>query len=530
MDPKGPRASEAPVAEALKHLTEVSLALSTERDHQALLGLILTKARDLADCDAGSLYLVEREPKECLRFVLAQNDSVHVPFKASEMPLDKRSLAGYVALTGEILNLEDAYRLPPTAPYHFNRVFDEKVGYVTRSMLVLPMSNHRGEITGVIQLINRKRDATARITSREAADAHVVGFDGHLTELLRAVASMAAVAIDNATLIQNIQALFEGFVKASVTAIEQRDPTTSGHSSRVAILTVGLAELVDRTSDGPFRDVRFSREHLKELRYASILHDFGKVGVREQVLVKAKKLYPQDLERVLTRLEMARLYKEREILHRKVALFEGGAKGGDPRLAELEAQLAALVQELDAYREVVLKANEPTVLPEGEFSVLQQIARSSFSDLRGADRPLLEPEEVRILSIRKGTLTEEERLEIESHVTHTFNFLSQIPWTPELKGVPEIAYGHHEKLNGRGYPRGVAAALIPVQPRMMSVSDIFDALSASDRPYKRAVPVEKTLDILQMEAKEGMLDLDLVRLFIEGKIYEKTLHLRNVAG
>ncbi len=514
--------------EALKLLTEVSIALSAERDHQALLNLILAKARDLADCDAGSLYLVEHEPQESLRFVLAQNDSVAVPFTASVMPLDKKSLAGYVALTGEIVNLDDAYHLPQGAPYNFNKAFDDQVGYVTRSMLVLPMRNHRGEVTGVLQLINRKSDELARITSRELADAFVIPFDAPIVELLRAVASMAAVAIDNATLIKDIEMLFEGFVKASVTAIEQRDPTTSGHSLRVSILTTELASIASRTTEGRFAHVQFSDRQMKELRYAALLHDFGKVGVREEVLVKAKKLYPQDLERILTRLEIARLCKEREALERKIALLEAGARRGDQSLRAIDDEIAENASRLSAFKDVVLRANEPSVLPEGDFSALQELAEMTFSDCRNEPRPLLEKDEVRILSLRRGTLTDEERIEIESHVTHSFEFLSKIPWTPELKEIPAIAYAHHEKLNGKGYPRRLTANDIPIQSRMMAIADIFDALSASDRPYKRAVPIDKTLSILEAEAKDGMLDADLVKLFIEGKVYEKTLHLRNV--
>lgn len=516
------------LSEAVEHLTEVSLALSAERDHQALLSLILTRAREMADCDAGSLYLVEREEPARLRFVLAQNDSVSLPFKAGEIPLDRTSVAGYVALTGQVLNLPDAYDLPPDAPYTLNRAFDEKAGYVTRSMLVLPMRNHRGDVTGVLQLINRRRDRAEKILTSARADRYIIPFEGPVVGLLQALASMAAVAIDNNTLIQSIQGLFEGFVSASVKAIEQRDPTTSGHSTRVSLLSVGLAQLVDRLDSGPYRDIRFTADQLKELRYASILHDFGKVGVREQVLVKAKKLYPGELERVLTRLDTARLCKEREFLSKKVTRVQSGASSEE--LEALDAQLALALAEIEAFRAVVLKANEPTVLPEGEFSALQEIARLAFLDVAGVNRPFLEPGEVQILSLRKGTLTEEERLEIESHVTHTYQFLSEIPWTPELRGVPAIAYGHHEKLNGCGYPRKLGAPDIPIQARMMSVSDIFDALSASDRPYKRAVPVDRTLDILRAEAKEGMLDTGLVELFIEGKVYESTLHLRLGSG
>ncbi len=523
-----PKRELALATEALKLLTEVSIALSAERDHQTLLNLILSKARDLADCDAGSLYLVEHEPKECLRFVLAQNDSVAAPFTASVMPLDRKSLAGYVALTGETINLEDAYSLPPGAPYGFNKAFDDQIGYVTRSMLVLPMRNHRGEVTGVLQLINRKNDEPARITGRESADAFVIPFDAPVVDLLRAVASMAAVAIDNATLIKNIETLFEGFVKASVTAIEQRDPTTSGHSLRVSILTTELARAVNRSDEGPFATVEFTEKQIKELRYASLLHDFGKVGVREQVLVKAKKLYPQDLERILTRMEMARVCGEREELHREVELLKSGSGGDASLISSLEEEIARKDDELRSFENVVLRANEPSVLPEGDFSALQKIAAEAFPASRGERKPLLEPEEVRVLSLRRGTLTDEERLEIESHVTHSFRFLSEIPWTPELKEIPSIAYAHHEKLNGKGYPRRLTAPDIPIQSRMMAIADIFDALSASDRPYKRAVPIDKTLAILEAEAQDGMLDDGLVKLFIQCKVYEKTLHLRNV--
>jgi HD-GYP domain-containing protein (c-di-GMP phosphodiesterase class II) len=514
-----------PLAEALQKLTEVSLAISSERDHEALLGLILTKARELSTCDAGSLYLVDAE-QSILRFVQAQNSSVELPFRSAQLPLDDRSLAGYVALTGQVLNLEDAYRLPEGAPYRINRSFDQQTGYVTRSVLVLPMRNHRGDVIGVLQLINRKREAGDRIHGCRDADNTVIGFDPPVVELMKAFASLAAVAIDNNNLIHSIRNLFEGFVKASVTAIEQRDPTTSGHSSRVSILTVGIAELVDRSDAPLFRDISFSREQMRELRYASILHDFGKVGVREQVLVKAKKLYEGDLERVITRLELARLLKEREVLRHKVRLWEAGVRGEDARLGDLDRQLEEYLRRLESYREVILRSNEPTVLPEGEFSVLQEIAGSTFTDQGGEDLPLLLPEEARVLSIRKGSLTEEERQQVESHVTHTYHFLNEIPWTPELKGVPTLAFGHHEKLNGHGYPRGVAAPEIPIQTRMMTVADIFDALSAADRPYKRAVTIEKTLDILQMEAKDGMLDRTLVDLFIQGRVYEQTLHLR----
>lgn len=508
----------------LDQLTEVSLALSSEHNYRRLLALILSRALLLSGCDAGSLYLVipeEEGPPQRLLFAAVQNDSVSIPFKETELYISTSSLAGYVATTGETLTIDDSYEIPPYAPYRFNRAYDEEIGYRTMSQLVLPMTNPRDEITGVLQLINRKHNPSARLLAPEDFEREVLPFDEASTRLMKTVASLAAVAIDNNRLYENIQKLFEGFVRASVTAIEQRDPTTSGHSFRVATLTVELAEVVDRTETGPLAPYGFTAEQLRELRYASLLHDFGKVGVREHVLVKAKKLYPFELERILARLEMARLYAEREALLRKVDLL----MRRDPQpaaLEEMEAALQLALRDIDRVEEVLLRSNEPTVLPEGDFSALQAIALATFRDRHGGEHPILEPAEAAVLSIRKGSLSEEERLEIESHVTHTFEFLKKIPWTPELKGVPGIAYGHHEKLNGRGYPRRVTSEAIPIQSRMMTVSDIFDALSASDRPYKKAVPPDKALDILKLEVKDGMLDPVLVDLFIDAKVYEKT--------
>lgn len=513
----------------LDQLTEVAIALSTERDYPRLMQLILSRAILLSGCDAGSLYLLitdaEGKPSKLL-FVAAQNNSVTVPFRLMELPVSPASLAGYVATTGETLLIDDAYAIPREAPYRHNRAYDDQTGYRTRSQLVLPMTNHKGQITGVLQLINKKRDPSLPLQTTEDVAAQVIPFDPETTRLMKAVGSLAAVAIDNYRLYESIERLFEGFVQASVTAIEQRDPTTSGHSLRVSILTVDLAEKVSRVETGPYAGQRFTEDQFRELRYAAILHDFGKVGVREQVLVKAKKLYPFELERVLTRFELARLYHERDLLMRKAAILTEGGPDAPRKLEELDRQLAAGLADLEQTLEVILRSNEPTVLPEGDFSALQKILGYSFTDRHGDCHSLLEPEEVSVLSIRKGSLSEDERLQIESHVTHTYNFLKQIPWTPELRGVPDIAYGHHEKLNGRGYPRQITGEAIPVQSKIMTVPDIFDALSAADRPYKKAVPVEKALDILQLEAGDGLLDRNLVDLFIDAKVYEKTLHLR----
>jgi hypothetical protein len=284
----------------LVELSRIGVALSTERDLLTLLEMILSQARRITSSDAGSLYLVERgddgQPRE-LRFKFAQNFTLpDLPLTAFAVPFDHTSLAGYAASTGAPLVLPDVYLLDADAPYQLNRSFDEKFGYRTKSMLVIPMRSHRDEVIGVLQLINRKRSADVRLTSAEIVEEEVVPYDDWSVEMVSALASQAGVAIENSLLYEDIERLFEGFVTAAVTAIEQRDPTTSGHSARVATLTVGLAEAVDRSGAGPYRSLRFSRTELREIRYAGLLHDFGKVSVREHVLVKEKKLYPWDLD------------------------------------------------------------------------------------------------------------------------------------------------------------------------------------------------------------------------------------------
>jgi HD-GYP domain-containing protein (c-di-GMP phosphodiesterase class II) len=513
----------------LQEISEIGAALSTVRDHPVLLSMILGKARELSRADAGSLYLLDEvKGQKVLRWKLAQNDSIDVEaFEETVLPATRKSLAGYVAMTGETLVIPDAYNLPPEAEYEINRSFDEKNGYLTKSLLVFPMTNHAGDVIGVLQLINRRRrGAPARLNAKNATE-NVIPFDSDTADMMRALASQAAVAVENNLLYESIERLFEGFVTAAVTAIEQRDPTTSGHSFRVADLTVELARVIDRVDFGPYRDVRFSPEQVREVRYASLLHDFGKVGVREQVLIKEKKLYPQQLENIRGRFEFVMKSIESEANRRKVDyLLANGRDGFEQFEAELDAQTNETIGKLQKDFAFIAQSNEPTVLPEGEFQYLLQLAARDYLDIRGEKRLLVEGEEARILSIRKGNLDAAERTEIESHVTHTFNFLQKIPWTRDLSAVADIAFAHHEKLNGRGYPRKLSAADIPLQSRMMTISDIYDALTASDRPYKRAVPTERALDILRMEVNDGLLDQQLVDTFIDAKVFERAGVLR----
>ncbi|HEX6639673.1 MAG TPA: HD domain-containing phosphohydrolase [Thermoanaerobaculia bacterium] len=513
--------------EQLAELNRIGMALMTEHDPDRLLVQILSQARRMTHSDAGSLYLVERGPDESrhLRFKLSQNDTLpDLPFTEFTLPLDRSSLAGYAAITAEPLSLEDVYHLSAGSPFSFNRSFDERFGYRTKSMLVVPMADHRGEVVGVVQLINRKTDAGVPITSEDAASRHVVAYRDREQQIVQSLAGQAAVSIENSRLYAEIQMIFESFVKAAVTAIDQRDPTTAGHSVRVATLTVDIAEVLPRSTSGPYREVRFSPDQLRELRYAALLHDFGKVGVREEVLIKAKKLPPTLFERVEARFDLIRRTIEADFhAERALLLEQAGADTYRKSEGSIREQYQARMLELDELRAAVRRANEPSVLPEAAAEILESISLRTF---RGPDEspvPYVTQDELHFLRIPKGSLDERERREIESHVEQTYRFLTQIPWTDDLRNVAEIAYGHHEKLDGRGYPRGVVADEIPIQTRIMTIADIFDALTASDRPYKRALPAERALDILKMEAKEGMLDAALVDLLIDSQIYRRVL-------
>lgn len=505
----------------LHQLTGVGVALSAEKDHDRLLERILSEARRLAGCDAASLYLVEDGGEEdgehrdgALVFKLAQNESVDFRAGESRLPIDETSIAGYVTIHGTEVNLDDVYDIGD-APYTFNKSFDEQYGYRTTSMLALPMRTPQGDTVGVLQFINRKRNQETLLRGPQQTLDETLPFTEDINPVLRALASQAAVAIANNRLLRAIENMFEGFVRASVTAIEQRDPTTSGHSFRVATLTTGLADMLPRSGLSRFRDVNFGDREMRELRYAALLHDFGKVGVRENVLLKPKKLPEQQYDRIRHRIELERERLKQRALEQQLMLYRSGNADPDREsavMAELERELARL----ERYWEAIRQANEPRILPEEGAEELHEIRNWR---LPVSQSPLIGDEEFRILSIPKGSLTDTERREIESHVTHTFNFLRRIPWPDELKNVPDIAAAHHEKLDGRGYPFGLADEEIPFPSKLMTVSDIYDALTAKDRPYKKAMPAERALSILEEEAKSGHIDGDLVRIFIEADVF-----------
>jgi hypothetical protein len=293
---------------------------------------------------------------------------------------------------------------------------------------------------------------------------------------------------------------------------------------RVTELTCDMAALISAQTEGPFADVWFSDAELKQLRYAGLLHDFGKVAVREETLVKELKLPPVMGARVEARFALIRKTLELEAwMERGRIVAERGIDAAQDDLARIAAELAAEVERLDRYWAALQEANIPRVLDEDAAEILQEISRTTFVDPDGNEHPYITADELHFLEIRRGSLDEAEREQIQAHVLHSYDFLLDIPWTDELSRIAEIVRGHHEKLDGSGYPDGVTGDRLPIETRIMTVCDIFDALTASDRPYKRAMPVERALEILEWEANEGMLDKDVVELFTSSGVYQKVL-------
>jgi HD-GYP domain-containing protein (c-di-GMP phosphodiesterase class II) len=503
---------------------EIAQAITTEREIDKLLELILEKTRFITGADAGSIYVVEGDDPEVARrilhFKLAQNDSISFPASEFTLPISEGSMAGYVALNRCTLNIPDAYRLPPNAPYGFDRSFDERVGYRSKSMLCTPLLSRRGHIIGVLQLINKKVDPHAKLINLDEDLEGVVAFDKRSEDLLSTVASLAGVALENAILYSENQLMLEGFVRASVEAIEQRDPTTSGHSRRVAEMTVELAKAVEREETGLYKAVTWRDDDLRELEYASLLHDFGKIGVREQVLVKAKKLYPYDLKLIESRFALALRSLEVEILNRKIGLARSAQRGDGSLIEALDVEFEERRRKLEGAWKIIGDANEPKVLSGGDFAMLETLARQTYVDEKGREHPLLQPGEIECLSVPRGSLTPAEFDEIRNHVTHTREFLSTIPWGRKFRRVAQIAGAHHERLDGTGYPKRLHGSEIPLQSKIMTVNDIFDALTAADRPYKKAVPLGRALDILGMEVKQGHIDGELVRILVASKTWD----------
>ena len=500
-DIAGTGSTSTDVLRRLRAMAQLSINLGGECSREDLLAKVMGFTFDIFPsaerayvvlCDAETLNLERLTPVVAL--------SRHTDRASEVVALSRTIVRGVIQERHSILSSDAGT----------DKRFDSHESIISlglRSLMCVPLLVE-DEVLGLIQMDTYSRS-------------HSFGHED--LQILTGIGAQAAIALKNIGLVEDIQNLFEGFVTASVHAIEARDPSTAGHSFRVAEYSLRLAEAVSRSERQALRAVNFSPEQLKELRYAALLHDFGKVGVREHVLTKAKKLYPRQLDLLQARFKYARVCIERQAYRDLLDLQQTQVMSAaelKQRRQELERYIAAENTRMDQFLELIMRSNEPAVRQEAIPDSLQAIADYFFATTDGGREPLLSDFELNALALSKGSLTPEERQEIESHVSHTFSFLQHIPWTGNLAAVPEIAHSHHEKLDGSGYPRGIHRDEIPLQARIMTVADIYDALTAGDRPYKQSLPVEMALDILRDEARQGKVEQDLVDIFLESNAYQ----------
>ena len=497
--------------ERLRRLNEIGVALSGQDDLHNLLDRILLEARRFTNADAGTLYLAKDDH---LTFEVTQNDSlesfsgtVDVP----PVPLNTDSVSGYAAVTGEILNINDVYSEGRFC-FEGPRNYDKITGYHTKSMLVVPMNDHEDEIIGVLQLLNATLPSTSEI----------VPFTKEDEPLLESLASQAAVSVNNVRLIGETEALFDSFVQVMATAIDERSPYTGGHIRRVAELAMSVAEAVNSCDEGPLKDAVFTDNELNALRIASWMHDIGKITTPEWIVDKPTKLTTiyDRIDLLRTRFELLERTIESDMLSLKVAHLEAGDPVPDDLQATHEKRLAELRDDL-AFIERVNRPGE--FMEEADLERLESIrCRQYLSSTDGNQIVPLTDDEFENLSICKGSLTDDEVSKIRDHAAMSIKMLEQIPFTRKLRRVPAIAGAHHERLNGTGYPRGLSAEDINLQSRILALVDIFESLSADDRPYRdKPMPRDLVLKILREEVESNHLDGNVLELFLAQKLFLK---------
>ncbi len=511
----------------IKQLTRIGISLSVEKNLAKLLETIVHEAMLLARADAGTLYITDETQKH-LKFEILKNETLGarmggtsgVEVTLQDVPLyvdgkpNHANVSSHVALTGEPVNIRDVYSTD-TFDFTGPRNYDSTTGYRSRSMLVIPMKNHENLIIGVLQLLNAKMPETGEI----------VAFSSESVELISCLASQAAVALSNTQLIQDLKRLFYAFIESIATAIDEKSPYTAGHINRVVELTMMIAEEINHTEEGPFKHVTFNEEELEELRLAAWMHDVGKITIPENVIDKSTKLeFIFDLIRLIeTRFELIAKALENDCLREKVALFSSG-RADDARLASLDAALEEKKTALHGDFEFLKSCNDPGGYIDDEKIVrIRQIASKTFVDGEGP-HPYLSHHEVKHLLIRHGSVSTEERAIIKNHATMTLKILEQLPFKGKLARVPEYAAGHHEKLDGSGYPLGLSEKELPLQARIMAIADIFEALTARDRPYKKPMKLTEVVGIMDIMKRNRHIDPELYHLFIKAglhRIYAK---------
>lgn len=487
----------------IEKLNEIGMALSSEQHLDRLLSLILSYARQFTCADGGTLYLMADDQRS-LKFTVVETASLGIrmggeagiitwpdlPLYRSDGSENREMVAALCALRGETINIADVYE---AEGFNFEgtKHFDASTGFRSRSMLVVPMKNYEGEVIGVCQLINRVDSVSGAITP----------FAEHDLFTARSLASQAAVAISNVRLIHGLRELLESFIHSIATAIDAKSPYTGGHVRKVAKLAMLIAQALHHSGNGRYQDVRYSLDDFDEIRIAALMHDVGKISTPEYVVDKATKLQTiyDRIDIVLTRIEV--LKRDRQL-----AALRGPADAASTLTAEL-----AQLDEAAGFLAQVNVGGE--FMRDQDIQRVRELASLTWTDAAGHLRPLLTADEVDNLCVRKGTLTAAERHKINEHAQLSNEMLEQLPFPKKLRRVPEIAGGHHEKLNGKGYPRGLNAGQLSLETRIMALADIFEALTACDRPYKPAKPLSEARKIIEFMVKDGELDGDLVHFF-----------------
>src|SRR5882672_10423466 len=515
--------AEEDLVQRLEQLNSIGVSLSGETDINRLLETILTAAKSITRADGGTLYRVTEE--KTLRFEILRTSSLKnylggttgnpVPFYPIQLygkdgQPNHNMVAAHAALTGKTVNIADAYTAEGF-DFSGTRAFDSKTGYRSKSFLTVPMRNHQNESIGVLQLIN----------AQDPRNGEIVAFSASDQRLAESLASQAAIALTNRMLINQLEQLFESFINLINSAIDEKSPYTGGHCERVPVLTMLLAEAVNETREGPLRDFHMTEKDRYELKIAGLLHDCGKVTTPVHVVDKATKLETlfDRVHLIDTRFEVLKRDIEVDFLKRKIALLE--QKKPIDAAAE-DKKLRERLRELDDDCRFLHACNiGGERMRDEDIERIRRIARLRWRDVAGHEADFLTEDEVKNLTIRAGTLTDDERKVINHHIVATIKMLEALPWPKHLTKVPEYAGGHHERMDGKGYPKGLTREQMSVQARCMGIADIFEALTAKDRPYKKGKTLSESLEILGRMKQNHHVDPDLFDVFVRRKVYRR---------